>query len=119
MTRSTIPAGVKRQVLDKYGNACAKCGDGGPLDLDHKVPVALNGTNDADNLWPLCKPCHRVKTTGTTQREKLSSDLYGITKATRIKKKWQSPRKGGSIQSRGFTKTLRKKMDGTVVERKK
>lgn len=117
MTRTAIPARVKRDVLAAYGNACAWCRGGGPLDLDHKVPVALGGVNNPDNLWPLCKDCHRQKTTGRTIGEKLSSDVYGIAKAKRVAKKWNAPRPEGSIKSRGFDKTLRKKMNGTVERR--
>ena len=117
MSRAAIPARVQREVLAAYDNRCAWCGGGGPLDLDHKVPVALGGVNDTANLWPLCKPCHRKKTTGTNQGEKMKSDLYGITKSNRLKRKWESPRPEGSIRSRGFDKTLRKRFDGTVERR--
>lgn len=33
------------------------------LELDHRVPLHRGGSNDADNLWLLCRSCHRSKTT--------------------------------------------------------
>ena len=32
------------------------------LELDHVVPLTVGGSNDDDNLWPLCHWCHIVKT---------------------------------------------------------
>lgn len=32
------------------------------LELDHRVPLHLGGTNDDDNLWLLCNGCHKAKT---------------------------------------------------------
>lgn len=40
---------------------CAECGCQYGLDLHHIVPLALGGTNDADNLEWLCGDCHRKK----------------------------------------------------------
>ena len=119
MPRHAIRASIKREVLKTHCDVCALCGGNGPLELDHKLPVALGGTNDAENLWPLCKKCHRRKTSGHTIAEKLSSDLFGICKSRRLAKKWGAPRPKGSIKSRGFCKTLRKKMDGTVQRKDK
>lgn len=32
------------------------------LELDHRQPLSEGGTNDADNLWLLCRDCHKAKT---------------------------------------------------------
>lgn len=42
--------------------ACAKrfC-QSRPYVVDHVMPIALNGRNDADNLELLCRPCNRAK----------------------------------------------------------
>lgn len=31
------------------------------LTIDHIIPVSFGGTNDLDNLQPLCMPCNRLK----------------------------------------------------------
>lgn len=45
---------------------CAQCGktplgDSVKLVVDHKVPLAWGGTNDAENLQPLCEDCNAGK----------------------------------------------------------
>ena len=34
------------------------------LNVDHRIPVHLGGTDDDDNLWCLCDPHERTKTAG-------------------------------------------------------
>lgn len=55
---------VRAQVL-QYGR-CAMCGrtveeHGVVLQVDHKMPQAWGGTNDIENLQPLCEECNRGK----------------------------------------------------------
>ncbi len=40
---------------------CAICGDKDDIEIDHIVPIAKGGTNDRENLQPLCFQCHRRK----------------------------------------------------------
>jgi len=62
-TKRITGRAIRRTVLElaaRDGNRCALCG--GPIDLDlagtdpdgptleHRIPIALGGTNDADNL---------------------------------------------------------------------
>ena len=44
-----------------YGDACFKCGDKA-TEIDHILEVADGGTDDIENLQPLCKTCHIEKT---------------------------------------------------------
>lgn len=45
-----------REIMAKF-DFCADCG--GPKEhIHHIVPLAEGGTNDVDNLKPLCKACH-------------------------------------------------------------
>ncbi|QUI30672.1 HNH endonuclease [Streptomyces alfalfae] len=41
---------------------CQRCSARTELEVDHIVPVARGGTWELDNLWTLCKGCHRRKT---------------------------------------------------------
>ncbi|MGW3228587.1 HNH endonuclease [Kitasatospora sp. NPDC001095] len=55
-----------RQRIDRAGSAvCGLCGEGFPaelVDVDHRTPLALGGEDTDDNVWPLCRTCHRGKT---------------------------------------------------------
>jgi len=41
--------------------ACAYCGAVGPLQPDHRIPLALGGSNLIENILPACGPCNRRK----------------------------------------------------------
>jgi hypothetical protein len=54
------------EVKAKYGNKCLRCGKQEPeikLTVDHVLPLAKGGTNDKDNVQPLCKSCNSRKHT--------------------------------------------------------
>lgn len=42
------------------------------LEVDHRVPLWRGGTNDTDNLWLLCRGCHKRKTS-REQSERLKA----------------------------------------------
>lgn len=106
----------RREVYAKYGHCCHACGvqqiDGSPrLQIDHWVPLFLGGSEDADNLRPLCERCHKVKTQTENKVRGKINRLSGRTKKER-KHKWLSRAlesngrwpKGRKLQSRGFQK---------------
>lgn len=67
MQRSVSEA-TKRIVAASYGWRCADCGEllDSTFQTDHIVPLHKGGSNEVDNLQPLCAaPCHARK----TQRE--------------------------------------------------
>jgi len=43
---------------------CGVCG-GSATEVDHMLPLAMGGTNEAGNLRSLCKPCHSAHTMRT------------------------------------------------------
>lgn len=62
--KSSIGRRVRAQVLQPQ--RCAMCGktpldDGVKLVVDHKLPQAWGGTDDLDNLQPLCEMCNSGK----------------------------------------------------------
>lgn len=118
--RKYLTEAQKREVRERQQNCCAMCGKGlefavrttGATQFDHIIPLALNGSNDLDNFQALCRACH--------VNEKTRLDRKNIAKAKRCeakltvgkprpRKKWSRP-----IQSRGFDKTRRRKMNGEV-----
>lgn len=63
--RSNIPSKLRYATLQRDNSTCQRCGrtikDGIKLEVDHKLPVDWNGTNDPDNLWTLCNECNGGK----------------------------------------------------------
>jgi 5-methylcytosine-specific restriction enzyme A len=58
---------VRMRVLDRFERKCQLCfGEIGTkgFDLDHAIPLAMNGEDTEANMRPLCIPCHRLKTKG-------------------------------------------------------
>ena len=52
---------VRKQVFDRDGKVCKKCGAIKNLSLDHIKPVSKGGENSLDNLQVLCKSCNSKK----------------------------------------------------------
>lgn len=70
MTKSLqVPRGVRAAVYERDGHACARCGSGGPLTLQHRTGRGMGGSRDPrinapSNLITLCGSgttgCHGV-----------------------------------------------------------
>lgn len=50
-------------LCDKYGNQCLVCGKKEHLTPDHVVPLSRGGSNDIENIQPLCLRCNLSKGT--------------------------------------------------------
>lgn len=49
-------------LCEKYGHYCLMCGKSDiPLTVDHIIPISLGGTNNIDNIQPLCQICNSQK----------------------------------------------------------
>jgi hypothetical protein len=73
---------------------CRQLTDERGFDLDHHIPLEIGGDDTDDNLRPLCRPCHRLKTRG---------DASDIAKAKRREAAHVGAlAKPSSIKSRGF-----------------
>lgn len=64
--RAGISSRMRAEVLTRFGARCAMCGktpkeDSVKLVIDHVVPLDWGGTNDAENLQPLCDECNSGK----------------------------------------------------------
>lgn len=97
----------RRDVLALTEGLCAGCEEvlkGQPWIADHCVPLELGGTDTLGNLQALCVPCDKIKT---------RNDARQIAKMRR-QAKMDEPGEPSRLQSRGFDKTRRKRMDGTV-----
>ena len=105
----------KAEVLARQNNCCALCGDEltGAVEWDHTRARGLLGTECTSNFQALHVSCHKIKT---------RDDVKRIAKAKRLERFMQTGRhrnrKSRPIQSRGFDKRFRKRMDGTVERRR-
>lgn len=48
-------------LLEWFGGVCLCCGTHDDLTIDHVVPLVKGGSNNIDNLQPLCRSCNSVK----------------------------------------------------------
>jgi hypothetical protein len=71
----------KRQILKLHNFKCKLCditiGGKVKFDIDHIRPLSNGGSNELDNIQPLCKPCHKDK----TLNEQLESSFNKIDDA--------------------------------------
>lgn len=114
--RRSLRAWETAQLMQQQAGFCAGCGTklyAGFFDADHIIPLACGGTNDLTNFQLLCKVCHNAKSRG--------EDIPTAAKIRRLKgetgQRARRERNGSKLKNRGFDKSLRKRMDGTV-ERK-
>jgi len=84
--------------------------------LEHMVPHELGGASDETNLRWVHKEC-AVKKTNGNKATVAGGDIHKIAKAKRLATKHSQPNQPGTIKSRGFDKTLRKKFNGQVERR--
>jgi len=45
-------------IIDAKQGPCRSCGIPGAIEFHHLVPRSLGGDDIADNIVPLCRPCH-------------------------------------------------------------
>ena len=86
VTARKIGKDVRATVLQRYGATCQLCGrragDPDPynpnkrlnLHLDHRISLNEGGTNDENNLWPICSICNE----GKKNRSIISSDALQL-----------------------------------------
>lgn len=54
----------KQSIASNYDYKCEACRINlveRDFDIDHKIPIANGGKNSIDNLQPLCRNCHKIK----------------------------------------------------------
>ncbi len=59
----------RHELLERYNYTCALCGArGAALQMDHKIRLTQSfGPQDLDGFWPICVPCHTLKTSQEPQ----------------------------------------------------
>lgn len=102
----------RAQAFLNAGGRCERCLTKltGTWELDHIVSLWMGGAHEPSNWQCLCVACHRCN--------KTPADAKARAKVKRIEKKADPvTRKPSRMQSRGFDKSIRRKMNGTI-ERK-
>lgn len=114
MPRRKLTANDKAAILARYQHRCGICreafADGAEIDFDHEIPLEIGGKDDASNMQPVHRACHKVKT---------ARDAKLIAKSRRIRAKMAGTvtRKKAVIRSRGFRKDIRRTLAGKTVPR--
>ncbi len=49
------------RIVDEGCYRCESCGSSRHLTLHHKVPLEFGGSNEPENIEPLCSICHQMK----------------------------------------------------------
>lgn len=53
------------ELVEFCGGRCVCCGEAKPLTKDHIVPLTSGGSDNIENLQPLCRECNSSKRTQT------------------------------------------------------
>jgi len=57
----SFTAGEWLALVATYQGHCAYCGEAGPLEADHRLPLARGGSNRIENILPACRRCNARK----------------------------------------------------------
>lgn len=105
-----VPPRVRLRIFEREGGICHLSGQqiqpGEKWDLEHKVALILGGQHRESNLFPALQEPHRRKT---------AMEMQVKSKIARVKKKHLGITKPKSSLSHP---TLKRLMDGTVVDRR-
>ena len=115
--RKAIPRALVREVMARSEGRCEALGCSlVGADLDHTIPVALGGKNEASNIKLLCREHHDAKTKLDVKMI-AKADRQGQRSGQQKRRKEKAVTRSPKIQSPGFNKKYRKKMNGEVVPR--
>lgn len=116
--RPVTPALTRRVLLAQGVVPCALCGKrilaGDETVMEHLHALALGGADDESNMRLVHKACADRKTNGT-KATTAGSDAHLIAKGKRLRGETGQNRRKAPIRSRGFDKTVTRKMDGTIT----
>lgn len=104
---------ARRIIWERFGKTCQMCfrpTDERGFDLDHHIPLEIGGDDTDDNLRPLCRPCHRLKTKGDAtdiaKARRRENDHYGVTARKPWPKRPKRPSPPQRTASRPSSKAL-------------
>lgn len=109
---TAAPPRVRLRIFERFGGVCQLTGRkiqvGDQWELDHKVALINGGANDEDNLVPVLRDAHRVKT---------AEDVRLKAKADRVRKKHLGIKTSKAVIPGSKSSQWKRKVDGTIVRR--
>lgn len=112
---------AQRQAILNLWNASCACGadlsGGVPFDLDHMHQLALGGPDTAENLRPLCIPCHTAKTAADARARANARRLAKARTTPKERAPWRRQFPSRPLPSRPFDTSRTRRFDGTVTAR--
>jgi hypothetical protein len=123
--RSEFSEKVKRQIAERSQGVCEahrvpssyglpKTCDRAAAEKDHIKPEGLGGESTLDNGADLCKPCHKIKSVIDTAMMLKADKKGGRVGQYSRRQKAKANGTYRPIQSRGFSKTHRRKVSGKI-----
>ena len=61
-----------RYILQKYDTVCHRCKAPGGTEVDHVIPLSEGGADAEENLRPIHRDCHRIKSQEEAKRGRSS-----------------------------------------------
>lgn len=100
-----VSKNTRRRVYVRDGFACVICGFDEDLTVDHVVPRAHGGTNQASNLMTMCGHCNSRKGDLSLSQHLVVLMLEGMTReeADRIRR---AAREAQLVSTPGFEKGM-------------
>jgi hypothetical protein len=77
----------RARFIALFDDACFKCGQLGPLQIDHHVPYSRGGSFEEGNLVLLCKECNEEKKERMPEQFYTPSDLRRLAPLLEAQKK--------------------------------
>lgn len=69
------------------GRKCCKCGSEDRVEYHHRKPLQYGGTNDLNNIYPLCHRCHKEVHRTESEVERLKRENEALKKKVTALKK--------------------------------
>ena len=118
--RRSMSAARRKRIFAAHGGVCGFCHEEidpcGGYEIDHEIPLALGGSDDDGNCYPLHVRCHEIKTFGLKRPgRQRPSDFSAIAKVKRLRAKRLGLNE--KKRSRLSDPHFKRKVDGTVVRR--
>lgn len=67
-----------KELLVKYDFMCLCCGSKESITRDHVIPIKMGGTDDIENIQPLCRSCNSKKQVKTIDYRPIDAEGFNV-----------------------------------------